>query len=236
MLWRVWVHGDEIYLAPRGMAQLVKLSLHSSGIWRWAWVKDSVLDEELEGDRTHERWLKPGPFIPGWIVGPSVMFLWSPVEGWEGDPIETTKRVSWLDPPEKNDKVTVSLMLAEPGAMAARDLREEKRFPLLAELHLRSGGRVWVAARRDPMTLEEMRGVAAVQKREVDANVVGFGGTAFTSPRAMGHRSLSRCGSQSRAPIKLTGNRRHRTSAIKRPCRVGPRASFASRLRRPPCQ
>ena len=178
MLWRVWVHGDEIYLAPRGMAQLVKLSLHSSGIWRWAWVKDSVLDEELEGDRTHERWLKPGPFIPGWIVGPSVMFLWSPVEGWEGDPIETTKRVSWLDPPEKNDKVTVSLMLAEPGAMAARDLREEKRFPLLAELHLRSGGRVWVAARRDPMTLEEMRGVAAVQKREVDANVVGFGGTA----------------------------------------------------------
>ncbi len=75
MLWRVWVHGDEIYLAPRGMAQLVNLSLHSSGIWRWAWVKDSVLDEELEGDRAHERWLKPGPFIPGWIVGPSVMFL-----------------------------------------------------------------------------------------------------------------------------------------------------------------
>lgn len=97
------------------------------------------------------------------------MFPWSPVEGWGSDPIETTKDVSWLEPPQENEKVTVSLMLAEPGVVAARDLREEKRFPALAELHLRSGGRVWIAARRDPMTLEEMRGVAAVQAGGVDA-------------------------------------------------------------------
>jgi hypothetical protein len=178
MLWRVWVQGDEIYLAPRGMARLVKLSLHSSGIWRWAWVEKSVLDRELEGDRVHERWLKPSPFIPGWIVGPSVMFPWSPGKGWESDPIETTKDVYWLDPHRTMKKVTMSLMLAEPGVTSARDLREEKRFPLLAELILRSGGRVWVAARRDPMSLEDIRGVAVVQSKGMDEHAIGFRGTA----------------------------------------------------------
>jgi hypothetical protein len=72
MLWRVWVQGDEIYLAPRGMARLVKLSLHSSGIWRWAWVENSVLDRELEGDRvpglmTGQGLLRAGFAVPSWL-------------------------------------------------------------------------------------------------------------------------------------------------------------------------
>lgn len=186
MVWRVWVHGDEIYVAPRNMANLVKLSLHSSGIWRWAWVKDSVLDRQTEGDRVHRKWLKPDPFIPEWVVGPSVMFPSSPVKGWGADPVETTKDVSWLTPPGPNEKVTVSMMLGEPGVMPARDLREERRFPLLAELSLRSGGRVWIASRTDRMTLEEVAGVATVQARGVDPDASGFGGTAIHQVEANG--------------------------------------------------
>lgn len=47
--------------------------------------------------------------------------------------------MSWLDPPAENQKVTVSIMIGEPWVSPARDLNEEKRFPLLAELPLRSG-------------------------------------------------------------------------------------------------
>lgn len=179
MLWRAWVQGDEIYLAPRSMANLIKMSLHSSGIWRWAFVGGSVIDKEVEGDRAQGKWLKPSPFFPGWVAGPSVMFPSSPVEGWEGDPVETEKAVSWLDPPREGEKVTVSLMIGEPGVIVVRDLSQEKKFPVLAEIDLRSGGRVWVAARRDPMTTEEIRGVAAVQEEGVDAEVVGYGGTSI---------------------------------------------------------
>jgi hypothetical protein len=127
MLWRVWVQGDEVYLAPRTMARVIKMSLHSSGIWRWAWVKHSAPDQELEGDRVHKRWLRPGPFVPGWVVGPSVMFPRSVVEGWDGDPIETTKDVAWLEPPQENEKVIVSLMLAEPASRRYATLGRRRR-------------------------------------------------------------------------------------------------------------
>lgn len=186
MLWRAWVQGDEIYLAPRTMARVVKLSLHSSGIWRWAFVGGSATDREIDGDRAQKKWLKPSPFIPGWVVGPSVMFPYASVEGWGADPVETTKQVSWLEPPTKNHKVTVSLMVAQPGVVPGRDLREEKRFPLLAELRLRSGGRVWVAARHDRMTFEEIRGVTAVQARKLDPDVIGHGGTAIHTTESNG--------------------------------------------------
>lgn len=186
MVWRAWAQGDEVYLAPRGMANLVKLSLHSSGIWRWAWPEGSLLHREVSGDRTQIRWSKPPPFVPGWSVGPSVMWPYAPVEGWGADPLETTKAVHWLQPPTEGRKVTVSMILGAPGATAVRDLAEEKRMPVLAEFDLRSGGRVWICSRNDPMTFEEKRGIAAVQARGVDAGAVGFGGSAVIPSESNG--------------------------------------------------
>jgi len=144
MVWRAWSQGDDVYLAPRGMAQVVKLSVHASGIWRWAWPKDSALAREVSGDRAQLRWTKPPPFVQGWRAGPTVLFPYAPVEGWGADPLETTKKVHWLEPPAKNRKVTVSLLLGDPGVVPARDLRENKRMPVIAEFELRSGGRVGV--------------------------------------------------------------------------------------------
>lgn len=177
MVWRVWVQGNEIYMTSRVVGRWMRLSLHSSGIWRWAFIEGSATAREMKGDRAQRKWLQPSPFIPGWVAGPSVMFPWAPVEGWTADPVETDKPVSWLEPPVKNEKVTVSLMIGGPGIMPARDLLEEKRFPLLGELFLRSGGRVWIASRRERMTFEEILGVAALQAQGIDGNVVGHGAT-----------------------------------------------------------
>lgn len=105
------------------------------------------------------------------------MFPWAPVEGWGADPVETEKPVSWLEPPAKNEKVTVSLMIGSPGIRPARELLEEQRFPLLAEIFLRSGGRIWVASRRERMSFDEILGVAALQAQGIDRNVAGHGAT-----------------------------------------------------------
>lgn len=186
MVWRAWAQGEEVYLAPRGMANVVKLSVHSSGIWRWAWTKDSVLAREVPGDRASKKWSKPPPFVPGWSVGPVVMWPYAPVEGWGPDPLETTKDVHWLALPTKGRKVSVNLLMGDVGVLAARDLLEEKRMPLIAEFELRSGARVWVCKRDDPMTFDEKRGIAVVQARGVDPASIGYGGTAIIPSESNG--------------------------------------------------
>lgn len=186
MVWRAWAQGDEIYLAPRGMANLVKLSVHSSGVWRWAWTEKSVLAQQVSGDRAHIKWHKPPPYIPGWTVGPTVLWPYAPVEGWGVDPPETDKLVHWLDPPAKGRKVSVNLILGERGLTPARDLAEEKHMPVIAEFKLRSRGIVWVCSRDDPMTFEEHRGIAVVQARGVDEHSLGFGGTAIIPSESNG--------------------------------------------------
>lgn len=185
-VWRVWVQGNEIYMTSRIVSRWMRLSLHSSGIWRWAFIEDSATAREMKRDRAQRKWLQPSQFIPGWVAGPSVMFPWAPVEGWGADPVETDKPVSWLEPPAKNEKVTVCLMIGDAGITPARDLREEKRFPLLAELFLRSGGRIWVASRRERMTFQESLGVTAFQSQKLDPEVIGHGGTAIHTTESNG--------------------------------------------------
>lgn len=185
-VWRVWVQGDEIYMTSRMFGRWMRLSLHSSGIWRWAFVESSATARQMKGDRAQRKWLRPSEFIPGWVAGPSVMFPFAPVKGWEADPPETDKPVSWLEPPAKNQKVTVSLMIGAPGFTVARDLLEEKRFPLLAELFLRSGGRVWIAAKRARMSFEEILGVAAFQAQGTNRDVVGPGAVRIQVSESQG--------------------------------------------------
>lgn len=114
------------------------------------------------------------------------MFPYAPVDGWGADPVETDKPVSCLEPPDKNEKVTVSLMIGEPGITPARDLLGEKRFPLLAELFLRSGGRIWVASRRERMTFDEILRVAALQAHGIDRDVAGHGATRIDVTESYG--------------------------------------------------
>lgn len=175
-VWRVWVQGNEVYMTSRMFGRWMRLSLHSSGIWRWAFIESSATARQMRGDRAQRKWLRPhqSSSPAGSQARPSC-FPSPPSMGWEADPPETDKPVSWLEPPTKNEKVTVSLMIGAPGFTPARDLLEEKRFPLLAELFLRSGGRVWVAAKRSRMSFEEILGVATFQAQGIDRDVAGPG-------------------------------------------------------------
>ncbi len=174
-IWQAWTQGDEAYLAPRSLSGFLKISLHSSGTWRSAFVSDSPIVEQLGGDRRATEWERPAEFYPGWTQGPSVLFpSLSPIE-WPPEKAQTEKKVTWLDPPDEGWKVTVTLLFAAP---TTRPLGPPPTgTDALAELELRTRGSVWVMARRLPMSAEERDNLERFRReRAVDPGVVGPGG------------------------------------------------------------
>lgn len=71
-VWRLWVHGDDVYLGARDV-RWIKLSMHHSGIWRYAWTEESGLKTPGSADRVINRWSRPADFVPGWTQGPSLI-------------------------------------------------------------------------------------------------------------------------------------------------------------------
>jgi hypothetical protein len=64
--WRIWSNNDEIYVAIRSLAGVFKSSLHSSGLFRHAFVKEDV-SEKHQGpgrDRAVSKWEWPQPQVP----------------------------------------------------------------------------------------------------------------------------------------------------------------------------
>lgn len=64
--WRVWSNNDEVYLAIRSLASIFKTSLHSSGLFRHAFVReqDSEKHQGPGKDRAVSKWSRPIPQDP----------------------------------------------------------------------------------------------------------------------------------------------------------------------------
>lgn len=69
-VWKFWVHRDEMYATARETGKFYKLSLHSSGIYRLAYISNgerAAREANLDTDpRLLARWSKPPSFKPGW--------------------------------------------------------------------------------------------------------------------------------------------------------------------------
>lgn len=152
-IWQAWTQGDEAYLAPRTLSGLLKVSLHSSGSWRSAFVSDSPIVEQLGGDRRATEWRRPKEFYPGWTQGPSVLFPGLPPVDRPPEKAETEKKVTWLDPPDEGWKVTVTLLFAAATTRPTGPLPPNTQA--LTELALRSMGSAWVMAKHLPMPEHE---------------------------------------------------------------------------------
>jgi hypothetical protein len=50
-LWRLWVQGNDVYLGARIITGVVKLSMHRSGIWRYAFTERSGTKLDRQGYR-----------------------------------------------------------------------------------------------------------------------------------------------------------------------------------------
>jgi hypothetical protein len=72
-IWRLWVQGNDVYLAARVLTGFIKISLHRSGIWRLAWTDQSGIRTQGSSDRVEARWQRPQEFRQGWTQGPAVI-------------------------------------------------------------------------------------------------------------------------------------------------------------------
>ncbi len=68
-VWRLWTHGNEVYIALRELTRAKKISLHSSGVWRNAWTPEHV-DKGSPfvapgQDRATDKWDPPAELWPG---------------------------------------------------------------------------------------------------------------------------------------------------------------------------
>jgi hypothetical protein len=113
-VWRLWVYRSEAYLAGRYMGSWLKLSLHSSGIWRLAWAEE--LEREEAGDRVLKRWQRPPDYSEGWAKGPSIAVpaplfpdLLDSADG------QNLRDVIWVPEPNPDTSVFLTILIGRSG-------------------------------------------------------------------------------------------------------------------------
>jgi hypothetical protein len=119
MVWRMWVQGDEVYLAPSttGLLPFLKVSLHKSGRWHSKLGKYKSL-----------RWQRPKD-NSGLTNGIMILVDPLPVEQPFRNKTVTAPKIEWLTPPLYGKLLTLIIVIATPTA----DL-DSSRFPIGARI------------------------------------------------------------------------------------------------------
>lgn len=160
-IWRIWVQGDEIYVAAREYINFIKFSLHSSGIYRFASVKERDLEKPLSSDsdpRVMGRWTRPKPFKKGWtqcmdIYVPSVKVIKRfSVKKFSGFNVN----VKWIPKPKILHKIQVTFLLAENESQDIMSILKDDDT-VLGSLVLRNSKKLWVVSHIEIMGIEEAK-------------------------------------------------------------------------------
>jgi hypothetical protein len=138
-VWRLWVGKgtSDVYIAARAHGGDYKVSLHESGVWRFAFTDVYRRRRSSSGaeDRVIERWNRPPP-IEG--ITPAFMIVVPSGEvGLPRHPLTTekakkyTKGVTWVPPAPEGFATYFMVMYAPPdGPTPSEDIRFVSRFEL----------------------------------------------------------------------------------------------------------
>lgn len=99
--WVVVASGDDVYISAAGLGGVLKASLHGSGQWQTAFVReyyDQKPDWLEARTRAMTRWVRPPPFGANVTLAFRVLVPVSELEEWE-DAREPSD-VSWVVPPD----------------------------------------------------------------------------------------------------------------------------------------
>ena len=157
-IWRYWNERDEIYGANIGGRSMAKLSLHSSGIWRLAFLKEPIRPLGLDADpRVLYRWTRPAEFKHGWtqcldLIIPiaNIKHRFSVV-----DLAAHQKQITWIAQPPPANKVTFTLLLASSPTMHPSEVMRSTDAVIGSPLRLESGPTAWLVARQEHMRDDE---------------------------------------------------------------------------------
>ena len=114
--WRLWVNGDDTYLASRQTARTLKLSLHASGTWISAFTSESKVQitDSISGrvSRRHTTWSRPAELAPGWTQGPSLVV---PGVSWRGEltgTVDYHPKTSWFPAPPEGGQICFTVFFS----------------------------------------------------------------------------------------------------------------------------
>ena len=158
----------DVYISEQTMAKETKLSLHLSGDWRNAWVRDQRSGRlsasgaryaEAEGSRLLDRWSRPSPTGPI-THGVSVAVTPDDVQPWFDD-LTVPGDVEWSDMPQEGCVGVVSVLLVKPHKGAI----EMPVTGIVAIFGMESGEAVWVVAKQAELDDNEMRTMRAMRAK-----------------------------------------------------------------------
>ena len=143
--WKVWTtrQGD-IYLACRDINRDCKISLHASGAWRLAYLKEAFEQGDVipdGADRVIERWERPSGWGEQPVAGFRVVVTSGGLYRTPGDRTGWTRTTVWVDPRIEIAEATVisvygvpngQTVVEPPGVLAVLDLVEGMKAHVVA--------------------------------------------------------------------------------------------------------
>lgn len=142
-VWRLWSHGDELYLAAQSLAGLLKVSFHKSGILRIAQPssqpRPALGRYDFGRDSLEIAWRIFAIIVPPRLVK-------YPIQ----DKLWDNKEVICVPAPKPGFKTIFSIMMAGPH-IAATDIRalpKDRDMKILGSLRLRTRT-VWLLTYED---------------------------------------------------------------------------------------
>lgn len=128
-VWRLWVNGDDVYIADRDTAGDAKISLHQSGKWRFAFSEKAVARADslipADADRAWHKWDRPPEVAPGWTRAVTIVMPTSELA--RGQKPKDPEKIVWLDAPREGYSTHFNVVLSAPGARASSQEEDRKR-------------------------------------------------------------------------------------------------------------
>jgi hypothetical protein len=129
-VWRIWTDrgNSNVYIAARVLGGVVKVSLHQSGVWRFAFTDEhwegGSAPEVGEGDRLIERWNPPQSYqgvTAAFMIAVPSAEIGMPRRPLPESAQKYTKNVKWVQPAPKGFATHFIVMYIEPGVPVPGD-------------------------------------------------------------------------------------------------------------------
>lgn len=147
---------DDIYVGTRQSMRMMKLSLHASGIWRYAFTQASGAVFEDTGDRVGGRWVRPLAFTKGWIQGPSIVIPHTGTDDLLTELDESrSKATVWIPGPAEGWALHFTLLLADETVRSTSPAPISDGDVKVGGLARPKGRSVWIYARDVSMEEEQ---------------------------------------------------------------------------------
>jgi hypothetical protein len=160
-------NSDNVYVAARGMMHDMKLSLHQSGVWRWAFTQPATAKHRPAGaDSLVIRYAETVQFTPGWRHG-AVIRTPSATFGPAFDEPRPSDRqpIRFFPAPAEPVQLQYHVLLGEPDAPTTTI---DNAIFDVGRMTLKSGKRVWVIATEWQMNDATQQSIDAVHQLVAD--------------------------------------------------------------------